>query len=646
MVWIEFLALSLFVFMGLSLALSMNKHFRAKRGALSRYLCLSDINILLIASLGLGFSQVFIPNLSLILALFCLLFSLLVWLDALLFIQYRIEINRQTLAWFFTGSKGLAKGIKHLLAGFNKYFYARFIPIFVLLTLLPCFYLIELRVYMWLMNTLLLMSIIVFKPVKSSYINYALIFSLSLLSYQYLSPLINANWLKLQEGLLSISAFIMLVFLGSVFVFNILRTVLVSHHCFLSTPSLLPNIVLNDNFIVNDKVKLETKHINILNRLSPGPEQGKLNKSPFFASCKNANIILITVESLGAYVEPYMQDGVRSLLAQKLKNKSWLSKQHFSLCPNTTVATNQIYTGAYSNNPYNKDESVFFGAEPLHIKHLKKSGYKTLFLDSANIHLYDYQKLLNRIGFDKIWGTADIPSNGLVADYRLWNMVDPIVEEVAEQPFFLHVINDQSHMPYEVIDKKKFSRHKGSSQKSLYMNALEEVDYILDSFLSKLSERLDLSNTMIVFTGDHGESFGEYGYSFHSNSVITAQVQVPFMLTHPNLDAKEIEHSCHFDLFPTFFDLLGIEIDYQRLGLSLGNDDREKSYFFHSATLKGNTPANFSLLLDDEVLWVDRLFGQSRHWQYREREHKKINTAESYISAVLAKVLQDKKLIN
>ena len=100
-----------------------------------------------------------------------------------------------------------------------------------------------------------------------------------------------------------------------------------------------------------------------------------------------------------------------------------------------------------------------------------------MFLDSADTGLYDYWKLLNRIGFDHVWGTSDLPENGLRADYRLLNMVDTIAGHVNDnkQPFFLHIINDQTHMPYEIVEQDKFNRFKGEGNKSLFIESSTKV---------------------------------------------------------------------------------------------------------------------------------------------------------------------------
>ncbi len=592
------LSQSLPLFAAMMPILMLNKQLRAKRGALSKAASLADLNWLLLVSLG----HVVLCQLSLITsivstAVLCL-YALLIWLDALLFVQYRIEVNRETIMWFFKGSKGLMKGIPHLLEGLSKFKPAAFIPFMSLACLVStALHYSSVAAFlagaMWLICSLFLSA----KP-QSKWLwgcIGGLLISVTLVG----APLVGFD------------IALMLIIITWVLAMNVYVRLADVKAEFFTTPSLLPNILLSDNFTAHESQDQVISGAFV-------PDMKPALKSELFGQCKGANIILITMESLGCYVQPYNDTMAQSSLSKRFKANSWLSSQHFSLCPNTTVSTNQIYTGQYSNNPYNKDDSAFYGGNPEYIEVLKQAGYHTLFLDSANIGLYDYWKLLERIGFDQVWGTDDIPARGLTADYRLWNMVDEVAEQVKDRPFFLHLINDQTHMPYEVVDNERFNRHEGESKKAQYLNAVEEVDYIFDEFLSRLAKKVDLSNTIVVFTGDHGESFGEYGYSFHSNSVIPEQTQVPFMLTHPKLAKKTISHSSHFDLFPTFLDLLGITHNISGHGQPLALEKREKNYFFHSATLKGNTPANFSLLKDNDLYWFDRLFNQIYQFKFEQ----------------------------
>ncbi len=81
------LSQSLLLFAAMMPILMLNKQLRAKRGALSKAASLADLNWLLLVSLG----HVVLCQLSLITsivstAVLCL-YALLIWLDALLFVQ-------------------------------------------------------------------------------------------------------------------------------------------------------------------------------------------------------------------------------------------------------------------------------------------------------------------------------------------------------------------------------------------------------------------------------------------------------------------------------------------------------------------------------------------------------------------------------
>lgn len=630
--WVDPLTYGLLIFLCLASLLRINKELRGKRGALSVELNLSDLVLLaIVATIFSIIHSLGIAWLALFASILLFVYGLLVFVDAMLFVQYRIEVNRQTLAWCITGRKGLSKGIPHLLSVFKKFPVGVSIPFALALILIVSHSDVS-SLYLPIL-CLVIVSLAFLSIKRKAVFDYlSLVFAclsaLALLLYNETSTA------GVYVACLGICVGVMLVLLCFI------RATGIARSAFFNTPTLLTNILADDSFKVHSQVKLSVKHQPYIK-----PQVAKLEPSSLHGICNGANIVLITFESLGAYVSPYTENAARSRLSDRLKNTSWISNQHFCLCPNTTVSTNQLYTGAYSNNPYNKSDSLYPGEEPKHVKQLKSAGYKTLFLDSADIGLYDYHKLLKRIGFDQVWGTKDLPVNGLKADYRLWNMVDEIADCADDGPFFLHIINDQTHMPYQVVDKNKFNRHTGSSNKDVYLNAVEEVDYILDEFLNRLAEKIDMSDTLLVFTGDHGESFGEYGYSFHSNSVIKPQMHVPFMLHHPKLGKKEIEHSCHFDLFPTFFDLLGIKCDYPTLGKSLAFDDREFAYFFHSATLKGNTPANFGFMLDGDMYWMDRLFNQASELNKNITQQKLDKGKRGYIQTLLFHMLKERKLL-
>ena len=610
------------------------KAVRGLRGALSENLSAKDCFYLL-ATIPLGALSSGSAHGIQVVVLQVLLFGLglLLWLDAILFVQYRIEVSPQTIGWFFSGKKGVLKGWPYLLKIFEKAPIAIAIPLCWAMSLsylsgppdrleLPLLPLI----YAAALTFIIRKNVMISKAYTAALI--------TVMAIAFLAPMPEPS-----KTMGVTASTLTLIFLLTMLAYLFLRRYGSSAE-FRSTPSLIPNILKNDQFTLDRKTVFEERH---LRHLSPKTYRGC--KTAYFGSCKRANVILLTVESLGCYIDPYPGASISSKVVEKFFRSAWRSEKHFCLCPNTTVATNQIYSGFYSNNPYNKPSSKFPGEAPVHVQTLKESGYKTLFLDTADISLFNYERLLTKIGFDKIWGDKHLLDDQYSADYRIWEMVDEVATAAANGPFFLHVINDQTHLPYKVIDHQRFNRHERAGEEASYLNALEEVDYVLAEFISRLSGKIDMENTLLVLTGDHGEAFGDFGYHFHSNSVVYSQLLVPFFMSHPQLTSRVIPHSNHFDLFPTFFDLLGIEANYPTLGSSMCANNRELAYFVHSATLKGNTPANFGFVSEDGLLWMDRLFNRVSRISHENAQLPLSSSEKKYAASLLGLMLEERHLL-
>ncbi|MDY6761670.1 MAG: sulfatase [Candidatus Nanohaloarchaea archaeon] len=99
-----------------------------------------------------------------------------------------------------------------------------------------------------------------------------------------------------------------------------------------------------------------------------------------------------------------------------------------------------------------------------------------------------------------------------------------------------------------------------------------EVRY-LDEQLGNLLDRLDAldEETVILFTADHGDQFGEHGTYLHSNVLYNVQLNVPFIV-----DGVEIqgELASHLDIGPTLLGHVGGTADAFD-GVDLGREVRE-----------------------------------------------------------------------
>ena len=102
-----------------------------------------------------------------------------------------------------------------------------------------------------------------------------------------------------------------------------------------------------------------------------------------------------------------------------------------------------------------------------------------------------------------------------------------------------------------------------------YRNCLLE----LDAWLEALTKTVDMQNTILVLTGDHGEEFFEHSRLGHASTLSDPQIQTVALIYVPGQGPRVIEGvTSHVDLMPTVMDLLGWPQPVPPFGHSLVND--------------------------------------------------------------------------
>ncbi|QLG48920.1 sulfatase-like hydrolase/transferase [Natrinema halophilum] len=98
--------------------------------------------------------------------------------------------------------------------------------------------------------------------------------------------------------------------------------------------------------------------------------------------------------------------------------------------------------------------------------------------------------------------------------------------------------------------------------------------------LATIRERGEESNTLIVFTSDHGEYLGEAGLVDHSSPMRPEGVYVPTVFIHPDIPAgTKADHVMrHVDLFPTILDSLDQPTPEHLDGESLSRSSPSRGY--------------------------------------------------------------------
>lgn len=186
-------------------------------------------------------------------------------------------------------------------------------------------------------------------------------------------------------------------------------------------------------------------------------------------------------------------------------------------------------------------------------------------------------------------------SNNELLDCSDWFL--KYFEESLKHDLDVHYWDEKKHEKYMDIYKKiqKLKKASPSSVKSIcrdkydmeyiviYMtlsfqhrintNDKEQVADLINSYDSKIRELDEYmqnivnfvmnsslkNNTIIIFTSDHGEEFGEHGKLGHGNNLYDTSLKVPFIMYVPGQNKREIMSLTQsVDITPTLLRLIGI----------------------------------------------------------------------------------------
>jgi len=93
-----------------------------------------------------------------------------------------------------------------------------------------------------------------------------------------------------------------------------------------------------------------------------------------------------------------------------------------------------------------------------------------------------------------------------------------------------------------------------------YTAAMMRVDDHVGELQAELEARGIAEETLIVFTGDHGEALGEHGYEGHGRTLYDEELNVPLAFDHEALPDEQVDTQVRtIDFLPTLLELVGAE---------------------------------------------------------------------------------------
>jgi arylsulfatase A-like enzyme/Tfp pilus assembly protein PilF len=278
-------------------------------------------------------------------------------------------------------------------------------------------------------------------------------------------------------------------------------------------------------------------------------------------AASSLNVVVVTLDTTRAdRLGCYGFKGIETPNLDALARDGVVFENETATVPLTLPSHSSIFTGLVPPHHGVRDNGGFVLAESKTTlaERLKAAGYTTGAFVAAWV--LEGRWGLNQ-GFDHYGdqfelskykvlslGTVQKPGDEVMDEALAW------LEGVKTKKFFTWVHLYDPHTPYEPPEPFK-SRYPGQP----YLGEIAYADKVVGRLVDWLRENDILGKTLIVVTGDHGESLGEHGEAAHSYFIYDSTTRVPLIVRTPwGLQGRVKAQTSAVDIFPTILDLVGL----------------------------------------------------------------------------------------
>jgi arylsulfatase A-like enzyme/Flp pilus assembly protein TadD len=270
------------------------------------------------------------------------------------------------------------------------------------------------------------------------------------------------------------------------------------------------------------------------------------------------NFLLITIDTLRAdRLSCYGSRFPITPNIDRLRNRGVLFSRAFANTSTTLPSHANILLGTTPNHHGVHENLNFIVNEDLLTlaEHLKNNGYST----GAFVGAYPLDSRFGLSqGFDSYSDEySRIHSVNLSSlERKAENVTEAAIEWLITRrsPWFLWIHCWDPHTPYDPPEpfKTQYKDH-------LYEGEVAYVDMVLGKLFEHMKDRNLSDSTLIVFTGDHGESLGQHGEETHGFFAYNSSLWIPLIISSPETTPGRVDsYISHVDIFPTVCDILGI----------------------------------------------------------------------------------------
>jgi arylsulfatase A-like enzyme/Flp pilus assembly protein TadD len=284
---------------------------------------------------------------------------------------------------------------------------------------------------------------------------------------------------------------------------------------------------------------------------------------------KPLNVLLITIDTLRPdRLSCYSNEHIQTPQIDSLAEKGALFLKAFAHTPTTLpshtnilLGTTPHYHGVHDNQNFIVQDEFLTLAE-----HLKSSGYAT----GAFVGAFP---LDSRFGLTQGFDVYD--DNYGSKNYQEFSYVERPAEVVVQKAmdwlenqkksWFLWIHCFDPHQQYNPPEPFK-SEYKDAP----YNGEVAYVDHELGKLFAFMKNNQWEENTLIIFTGDHGESLGQHEESTHGYFAYNSTIWIPLIIFSPGMKPVVVDQNvCHVDIYPTVCDILGLQKPDFCQGISL-----------------------------------------------------------------------------
>jgi membrane-anchored protein YejM (alkaline phosphatase superfamily) len=244
-------------------------------------------------------------------------------------------------------------------------------------------------------------------------------------------------------------------------------------------------------------------------------------------------------------------------------------KRHFS----SANATHYGILGLLHGNPV----TFFTGPRENYrpnpyLDHFKEQGYKTRFITRSVLNHHQLGHYLHN------WTEEVSEPPG---DFQV---IPVIHEEIAKPaPRLVYSFYHATHYPYNHVAEPRFQKYLPEVEYEFNYNRSDLIEWKgqivnryknclleMDDWYRDILTKVDLTNTIVIITGDHGEEFFQQGRLGHCSSLNIHQTMTPCFVYIPGVEPADVTFvTSHADILPTIVDALGHEKKPDSLGQSL-----------------------------------------------------------------------------